>query len=87
MTSWSPRNPNLDNFGTPPWEPRDKKPFGCGCSGVMQKILCRGRWWLPLSLDRGESNEFVLPVACPNTKSGSEGVLTNLLVGFWYMIE
>jgi hypothetical protein len=30
----------------------------------------------------GESSESVLPVACPNTKSGSEGVLTNLLVGF-----
>jgi len=27
---------------------------------------------------RGESSEFVLPMACPNTKSVSEGELTNL---------
>jgi hypothetical protein len=25
MTSWSPRTPNRDNFGTPPWESHDKK--------------------------------------------------------------
>jgi hypothetical protein len=31
---------------------------------------------------RGESNESVLPVACPNTKSDSKCDLTNLLVGF-----
>jgi hypothetical protein len=48
----------------------------------MQRILYGGRWWLPPSPGRGESNESVLPVACPNTKNGSEGVLTNLLVGF-----
>jgi hypothetical protein len=48
----------------------------------MQRIIYGGRWWLPLSPGRGESSEYVLPVACPNTKSGSKGVLTNLLVGF-----
>jgi hypothetical protein len=64
-----------------------KRPFGCGCGGVTQRILYGGRWWLPLSPGRGESNEFVLPVACPNTKNGSEGVLTNLLVGFLCMIK
>jgi hypothetical protein len=47
----------------------------------MQRILYGGRWWLPPNPGRGESSESVLPVACPNTKSGSEGVLTNLLVG------
>jgi hypothetical protein len=87
MTSWSLGNPNRDNFGTPPWESRDKKPFGCGCDGVTQKILYGERWWLPSSSGRGESNESVLPVACPNTKSGSKGVVTNLLVGFWCRIE
>jgi hypothetical protein len=25
MTSWSPGSPNRDNFGTPPWESRNKK--------------------------------------------------------------
>jgi hypothetical protein len=49
----------------------------------MQKILYGGRWWLPPSPGRGESSESVLLMACPNTKSGSEGVLTNLLVGFF----
>ncbi len=57
-------------------------PFGCGCDEVTQKILYGGRWWLPPSLGRGESSESMLPVACPNTKSVFEGVLTNLLVGF-----
>jgi hypothetical protein len=71
-----------DNFGTAPWESRDKEPFGCGCGGVTQRILYGGRWWLPPNPSCDESSEFVLPVACPNTKNGSEGVLTNLLVGF-----
>jgi hypothetical protein len=48
----------------------------------MQRILDGGRWWLPSSPGRGESSEFVLPVACPNTESDFECELTNLLVGF-----
>jgi hypothetical protein len=82
MTSQSPGSPNWDNFGTLPWESRDKKPFGCRCHGQTQRILYEGRWWLPLSPNCGESNEYVLPVACPNTRSVSEYELTNLLVGF-----
>jgi hypothetical protein len=34
-----------------------KRPFGCGCHGETQSILYGGRWWLPSSLGRGESNE------------------------------
>jgi hypothetical protein len=60
--------PNWDNFGTPLWESRDKKPFGCKCRGEAQRILYGGRWWLPLSPGRGESSESMLPVACPSTK-------------------
>jgi hypothetical protein len=82
MSSQSPGSPNQDSFGTPPWESRDKKPFGCGCRGATQRILYGGRWWLPLSPGCGESSESVLLVACPNTKSDSECELTNLLVGF-----
>ncbi len=74
-------SPNQDNFGTP-WESRDKKPFGCRCRGEAQRILYGGRWWLPSCPGRGDSSEFVLPVACPNTKSDSECDLTNLFVGF-----
>jgi hypothetical protein len=68
MSSQSPKSPNRDSFETPPWESRDKKPFGCRCCGVTQRIIYGGRWWLPLSLGRGESSESILPVACPSTK-------------------
>jgi hypothetical protein len=54
ITSQSPESPNQDNFGTPLWESQDKKPFGCGWGGVMQKILYGGRWWLPPSPGRDE---------------------------------
>jgi hypothetical protein len=47
-----------------------------------QRILYGGRWWLPSSLGHGELSEFVLPMACPNTKSDFECELNNLLVGF-----
>jgi hypothetical protein len=49
---------NRDNFGTPLWESREKKPFGCKCDGKLQKILYGGRWWLPPSPGHGESSEF-----------------------------
>jgi hypothetical protein len=57
MIVQSPGSPNRDSFGTPPWESRDKKPFGCGCRGKAQSILYGGRWWLPPSPGRGESSE------------------------------
>jgi len=57
MIVQSPVSPHRDNFGTPPWESWDKKPFGCGCRGEAQNILYGGRWWLPLSPGRGESCE------------------------------
>jgi len=57
MIVQSCRSPNRDSFGTPPWESRDKKPFGCGCRGEAQRILHGGRWWLPPSPGRGESSE------------------------------
>ncbi len=82
MNSQSPGSPNRDSFGTPKEESRDKKPFRCRCCGQVQRIPYGGRWWLPLSPSRGESSEFVLPMACPNTKSDSECDLTNLLIGF-----
>jgi hypothetical protein len=68
MSFQNPRSPNRDNFGTPPWESRDKKSFGCRCRGQTQRIIYAGRWWLPPSPGHGESSESVLPVACPNTR-------------------
>jgi hypothetical protein len=82
MNTQSPGSPNQDSFGTSLWESREKVSFGCKCDGEAQRILYGGRWWLPPSLGHGESNESVLPVAYPNTKSDSECDLTNLLVGF-----
>jgi hypothetical protein len=58
MNAQSFRSPNWDNFGTPLWESREKMSFGCKCNGKAQRILYGGRWWLPLSLGRDESNEF-----------------------------
>ncbi|CAM6044183.1 unnamed protein product [Sphagnum compactum] len=44
----SPGSPTLDSFGTPPWESREKMPFGCGSHGVTQRILYGGRFKLDL---------------------------------------
>jgi hypothetical protein len=57
MVPQSCESPNLSNFGTPPWEFQDKKPFGCRPRGEAQRILYAGRWWLPSSLGRGKSCE------------------------------
>jgi len=57
MIAQSPGSPNRDSFGIPPWESRDKKPFGCGYRREAQSILYGGRWWLPPSSGRGESSE------------------------------
>jgi hypothetical protein len=54
ISSQSGKSPNQDNFRTPPWESRDKKPFGCGCHRETQRIIYGGRWWLPPSSGCGE---------------------------------
>ncbi len=82
MNSQSPESPNWDSFGTPPWESRDKKPFGCGCHEVTQRILYGGRWWLPPSPGRGESYESRVAVAGPSTKGVPKCELTNLFGWF-----
>jgi len=81
MTSQSPESPNRDNFGTPLWESRDKKPFGCGCHEEAQSILYGGRWWLPRVRAMVSLMSPELPVACPSTKGAPKSELTNLLGG------
>jgi len=81
MNSQSPGSPNRDNFGTPPWESQDKKPFGCGCRGVTQRILYGGRWWLPQVQAMVSLVSLELPMVCLSTKCAPECELTNLLVG------
>jgi hypothetical protein len=39
MDAQSPGRPNRDNFGTPPWESREKVPFGCSLRRELQRIL------------------------------------------------
>jgi hypothetical protein len=39
MDAQSLRSVNWDSFGTPPWESREKVPFGCSLGGELQRIL------------------------------------------------
>jgi hypothetical protein len=78
MTVQSPGSPNQDSFGTPLWESRDKKPFGCSVRGVTQNILYGGRWWLPPSPGRGESSESKCPWLVLTPKGVPECELTFL---------
>jgi hypothetical protein len=78
MNAQSPGSPNRDNFGTPLWESRDKEPFECGHSGVIQRILYGGRWWLPPSPGRGESSESRVARGLFQHRECSECELTNL---------
>jgi hypothetical protein len=32
-------SPNRDSFGIPPWESREKEPFGCNLRAELQRIL------------------------------------------------
>jgi hypothetical protein len=82
MNAQSPGSPNRDSFGTPLWESREKEPFKCRCSGVMQRILYGGRWWLPPSPSRGESSESKVARGLSQHQECSGCELTNLLVGF-----
>jgi hypothetical protein len=75
---WAPKVPGLqpgqfrDNFETPTWESWEKEPFGCSLGGELQRILQGGRWWLPPSLGRGESNESKCPWLVPTPKGVPE---------------
>jgi hypothetical protein len=91
MSSQSFETPTRDNFRTPPWESREKEPFGCSLSVELQRILYGGRWWLPQSPGRGESSVskcpwwvkcVQVPVACPNTQRCSRMWTNLLVVGF-----
>jgi hypothetical protein len=76
-------SPTQDSFGTPPWESREKVPFGCGSHGVTQRILYGGRWWLPPSLGRGESCVLKCPWLVPIPKGVPECKLTLL----WLVVD
>jgi hypothetical protein len=72
MNAQSPKSPNRDSFGTPPWESQEKVPFGCGLRGELQRILYEERWWLPLSSGRGESSESKVARGLSQHQKGAE---------------
>jgi len=83
MDAQNPRNPTRDSFRTPPWESREKVPFGCSLCGVTQRILYGGRWWLPPSPGCGESSESKVARGLSQHQKGVEWVLTNL----WLVLD
>ncbi len=72
MDAQSPGSPTWDSFGTPLWESWEKVPFECSLCGVTQRILYGGRWWLPLSPGRGESNESKVARGLSQHQKGAE---------------
>jgi len=83
MSSQSSGSPTQDNFGTPPWESKEKVPFGCGSRGTTQRILYGGKWWLPPSLGHGESSESKVTHGLSQHQMNAEWVLTNL----WLVLD
>jgi hypothetical protein len=83
MSSQSLGTPTRDSFGTPPWESREKEPFGCSLGGELQKILYGGRWWLPSSPGCGESSVSKCPWLVPTPK----GVLECELTFLWLVLD
>jgi hypothetical protein len=78
MDAQRPESPTWDSFGTPPWESREKVPFGCSLGGELQRILYGGRWWLPPSPGHGESSVSKCPWLVPTPKGVPECELTLL---------
>jgi hypothetical protein len=76
MSVQSPGTPTRDSFGTPPWESREKMPFGCSFRGETQRILYGGRQWLLPSSGRGQSYVSKCPWLVPTPKGVPECWLT-----------
>jgi hypothetical protein len=64
------------HFGTPFRESQQNVPFGCSLRDQPQRILYGGRWWLPLSLGRGESCVSKCPWQVPTPKGVPNAKLT-----------
>jgi hypothetical protein len=77
MSSQSRGTPTRDSFETPPWESREKVPFGCSLHCELQRILYGGRWWLPPSPGRGESCVSKCPWLVPTPKGVPNAKLTS----------
>ncbi len=79
MSPQSSRDSNPGQF----WDSREKEPFGCSLGGELQRILYGGRWWLPLSLGRGESSVS----KCPWLVATPKGVLECELTLLWLVLD
>ncbi len=71
---------NAQSPGSPT---REKVTFGCSSRGELQRILYGGRWWLPPSPGRGESNESKVARGLSQHQKGAEWVITNL----WLVLD
>jgi hypothetical protein len=74
-------SPNFEIFGTLGLGVPGRIPFGCSLHGEWQKLLQGVRWWLPLSLGRGESCESMYACDSFVHQKCSNYALTNLLFG------
>jgi hypothetical protein len=83
MSSQSLETPTRDSLETPPWESREKVPFGCSLGGELQRILYGGRWWLPPSPGHGESSVSTCPWLVPTPK----GVIEYELTLLWLVLD
>jgi len=72
VSSQSPGSPNRDSFGTPPWESREQKPFGCGCRGVTQRNTIWGKVVASSNLGRGKSSESKVARGLSQHPKGAE---------------
>jgi hypothetical protein len=81
MNSQSPGSPNWENFGTPPWESREKVSFECRCRGQMQRILYGEGGGFPRVQAVVSHVSPGSPMTCPSIESAPKCELTNLLVG------
>jgi hypothetical protein len=57
MSVQSPESSTRDSFRTPPWESREKSVIWMWLPRSNAENTIWGRWWLPPSPGRGESNE------------------------------
>jgi hypothetical protein len=74
-------SPNFGNFETPNLGVTRKMTFECNPHGQSQRILERGRWWLPPSLSHGEFCESMYVHGLFMHQKCSNYTLINLLFG------
>jgi hypothetical protein len=80
MNSQSPKSPNRDNFGTPPWSPRRKCHWDVGATGKCREYYMGKGGGFPWVRAMVSHVSLGLLVTCLSIESVLECELTNLLV-------